>query len=63
MAEQRLRNQIDRIYEARMDFTAAELEQAPRGSGVDQPPPIDVTQIIANVGYRTEFQPMAPVGR
>lgn len=38
-AEQRLRNQIDRTYEARMDFTLADLE-AGQG-GVAQPPDTD----------------------
>jgi hypothetical protein len=63
MAEQRLRNQIDRTYDARMDYTAAELEQQPRGSGVDQAAPVDVNHLISNVGYRVEFQGMTPVGR
>jgi hypothetical protein len=38
-AEQNLRNQIDRSYEARMDFTVEELEVG-RG-GVPAPPDID----------------------
>ena len=62
-AEQRLRNQIDRLYADRMDFTVAELEQRPRGSGVDQPPPADVRELISNIGYRVTFEGMAPVGR
>jgi hypothetical protein len=62
-AEQRLRNQIDRLYDSRMDFSVAELEQNPRGSGVDQPPPVDVNALINNVGYRVSFEGMAPVGR
>jgi hypothetical protein len=32
-AEQRLRNQIDRTYEARMDFTLAQLQE---GRSVDE---------------------------
>jgi hypothetical protein len=42
-AEQRLRNQIDRTYEARMDHDLATL-QAGRvdGSGVDMPPDVDL---------------------
>jgi hypothetical protein len=32
-AEQRLRNQIDRTYEARMDFTLGELEAGLPGTG------------------------------
>lgn len=62
-AEQRLRNQIDRLYEERMDFTVAELEQHPRGSGVDAPPPVDVQPLISNIGYRVTFEGMNPVGR
>ena len=40
-AEQRLRNQIDRTYEARMDFSLGELE-AGGGAGPLQPPDTDV---------------------
>ncbi len=42
MAEQPLRNQIDRTYEARMDFTLAELRTPGPGKGVAQPPDTDV---------------------
>jgi hypothetical protein len=45
-AQQRLRNQIDRIYDARMDFTLAQLKRNPPGSGVDKPPDIDVQALI-----------------
>ncbi|HWM60716.1 MAG TPA: hypothetical protein VNN98_01120, partial [Rhizomicrobium sp.] len=38
-AEQKLRNQIDRSYEARMDFTLEELEAG--RSGVPAPPDTD----------------------
>ncbi len=42
-AEQDLRNQIDRTYEARMDFGLDDLKQAPGpGKGVAVPPDIDV---------------------
>jgi hypothetical protein len=41
-AEQALRNQIDRTYDARMDFDLAELKQGPGpGKGVATPPDID----------------------
>jgi len=41
-AEQYLRNQIDRTYDARMDFSLADLKQGPGpGRGVDAPPDID----------------------
>jgi len=41
LAEQPLRNQIDRAYEAKMDWSLPELEQGGPGIGVDQPPDID----------------------
>jgi hypothetical protein len=44
-AEQVLRNQIDRTYDARMDFTLSELERlnpATAGVGVLTPPDVDV---------------------
>jgi hypothetical protein len=40
-AEQGLRNQIDRTYEARMDFSLEELEAGGPGTGPVQPPDID----------------------
>jgi hypothetical protein len=40
-AEQSLRNQIDRSYEAKMDWSLAELQQGGPGIGVNQPPEID----------------------
>ncbi len=42
VAEQPLRNQIDRTYEARMDFTLAELRTPGPGKGVARPPDTDV---------------------
>jgi len=41
-AQQDLRNQIDRTYEAEMDFTLAELKTPGPGKGVSAPPDIDV---------------------
>jgi hypothetical protein len=41
-AEKNLRNQIDRTYDARMDFTLAELKTAGPGKGVAAPPEIDI---------------------
>jgi hypothetical protein len=61
-AQQRLRNQIDRTYDARMDFTVGELEGGPKGSGADAPPDIDVKGVIDNMGYRVPFQGMQPPG-
>ena len=62
-AEQRLRNQIERTYDARMDFTVAELESAPRGGGVDTSPPVDIKALIDFIGERVAFTGMSPVGR
>jgi hypothetical protein len=41
-AERALRNQIDRTYEARMDYSLAELKTPGPGKGVEAPPDIDV---------------------
>jgi len=39
---QPLRNQLDRTYEARMDFTLSELKTPGAGKGVAEPPDVDV---------------------
>jgi hypothetical protein len=62
-AEQRLRNQIDRTYEARMGFTVVQLEKAVDNSGADAPPTIDVKGMIDHIGERVAFAGMKPVGR
>jgi len=49
-AERPLRNQLDRTYEARMDFTRAELLEPGPGKGVDAPPGIDVRGYLESVG-------------
>jgi hypothetical protein len=41
-AEQGLRNQIDRTYEAEMDFTLEELKTPGPGKGIPEPPDIDI---------------------
>jgi hypothetical protein len=41
-AERNLRNQIDRTYETRMDFTLAELKTPGPGKGAATPPEIDI---------------------
>lgn len=41
-AEQRLRNQLDRTYDARMNFDLRELQARAPGSGVDRAPDVDV---------------------
>ncbi len=48
-AEQNLRNQIDRTYEARMDFTLEELKHPGPGKGVAAPPNIDVRGFLVSV--------------
>jgi len=46
-AEQRLRNQTERTYDVRMDFTLAKLATGVKGSGVDTPPGINVMAVLA----------------
>jgi len=54
-AEQNLRNQIDRTYDARMDFGLDDLKQGPGpGKGVAVPPDIDVrAYLLALMTQRT----------
>ena len=58
-AEQNLRNQIDRTYEARMNFELDELKQGPGpGKGVAAPPDIDVRgYLLSMMSQRTAAQP------
>ncbi len=52
-AQQNLRNQIDRTYDAFMGYTAAELLQpGGDGKGVAQPPDIDVKTLIESFHIR-----------
>jgi hypothetical protein len=46
VAQQRLRNQIDRVYDARMDFTLTDLKKRPPGSGTDAPPDIGIAALV-----------------
>ena len=48
-AERNLRNQIDRTYDARMDFTREELESPGPGKGVPAPPDTDVQAYLERV--------------
>ena len=48
-AEQNLRNQIDRTYDARMDFTLGELNAPGPGKGVPSPPDTDVRAYLESV--------------
>lgn len=56
-AQQGLRNQIDRTYEARMDFTLGELEAGGPGTGPAQPPETDargwLLAVINGAGVRS----------
>ena len=56
-AEQNLRNQIDRTYDAEMDFTLDELKMPGPGKGVPAPPDIDVRGYL--VALRTGPQTAA----
>ncbi|MBV9064080.1 MAG: formylglycine-generating enzyme family protein [Alphaproteobacteria bacterium] len=48
-AEQNLRNQIDRTYDARMDFTLAELRTPGPGKGWGNPPDVDARSILLSM--------------
>ena len=48
-AEQNLRNQLDRTYDAEMDFTLEELRTPGPGKGVAQPPDTDVLGYLWSV--------------
>jgi formylglycine-generating enzyme required for sulfatase activity len=48
-AEQNLRNQIDRTYDARMDFTLADLATPGPGKGVASPPDTDARAYLLSV--------------
>jgi len=45
-AEQRLRNQPDRTYDIEMGFSLGQLNRAVPGSGIDEPPDIDVLGLL-----------------
>jgi hypothetical protein len=62
MAEQNLRNQADRSYVPRAQFTLADLEQGVPGSGVKKPPECDVAAMIARMGREPLMAAMEPVG-
>jgi hypothetical protein len=48
-AEQNLRNQIDRTYDAQMNFTLAELRTPGAGKGAPSPPDIDARAYLVSV--------------
>jgi hypothetical protein len=62
-AEQRLRNQSDRTYNIQMGFDLDELNRHVKGSGIDQPPPIDIEALIDAMPDQVPLNPMKPVGR
>jgi hypothetical protein len=45
-AEQRLRNQMERTYDSRMDFSLDELQRGVSGSGVDSPAAVDLRSLL-----------------
>jgi hypothetical protein len=56
-AEQGLRNQIDRTYDARMDFTLFDLKQGPGpGRGVAAPPEIDARGLLVSLITQRNLQ-------
>ncbi|HWA31300.1 MAG TPA: hypothetical protein VG867_09385 [Rhizomicrobium sp.] len=62
-AEQRLRNQSARTYDAQMGFSLEELDAQGKNTGIDDPPDIDVKALIQSMGDRVPFTGMAAVGR
>ncbi|HEY3779157.1 MAG TPA: formylglycine-generating enzyme family protein [Rhizomicrobium sp.] len=58
-AEQNLRNQIDRTYDARMDFSLADLQTPGPGKGVPTPPDTDTRAYLFSVrGVVAPRQPL-----
>lgn len=57
-AEQNLRNQIDRTYDARMDFSLADLQDPGPGKGVPVPPDTDARGYLLSM--RGRVAPHAP---
>ena len=59
-AEQPLRNQIERTYDVRMDYSAAELEKGPwgvrTGRGVEEAPNVDVQAYLEGAVRRYSAQ-------
>ena len=60
-AEQRLRNQTERTYLNRPDFTLSDLEANVSGSGADHRPEIDIKDLIQHLGEPRLIE-MDPVG-
>jgi hypothetical protein len=62
-AEQRLRNQPDRTYDAAMGFNLDQLDRHVKWSGIDNPPPVDIKALIDGMPDQVAFQPMKPGDR
>ena len=62
VAEQRLRNQAERSFLSRAPFTLADLENRVTGTGIDDPPPVDIKGVIDSIGHRWTYTTMKPVG-
>ena len=58
-AEQDLRNQLDRTYEAEMDFTLEELKTPGPGKGVSTPPDVDVRSYLLSFSSAPGARPVA----
>ena len=58
-AEQNLRNQIDRTYDAKMDYSREELLTPGPGKGVANPPDIDVRAYLMSVRGARPGKPAA----
>ena len=62
-AQQRLRNQADRTYDARMGFSLADLKKSVPGSGIDAPPAIDMLSLLGQASAEaTAVKAYAPAG-
>lgn len=65
-AEQRLRNQLDRTYDVRMNFSLADLRRNVTGSGVDAGPDVSVRAVLAAEGFvpaaQTASTPLVQAG-
>jgi hypothetical protein len=59
-AEQNLRNQTDRTYDARMDFTPEELKLPGPGKGVALAPDTDVRTYLESVRGMARSRPLQP---
>jgi len=60
-AEQNLRNQLDRTYDARMDFTLKELQTPGPGKGVPAAPDTDVAAYLESTRDAEQGKPVQPV--